>query len=126
MTDLEALAVTFAIRRFHMFIYGFPTMVLMDHEPLTALFERNNVSTLLRWALEMQRYNLEIKYVKGKTNVVASYVKGKKNVVALSRETAELGNMDSMLGVHVAEVNKVQMPQSGCRSFDKIRILEKL
>lgn len=72
VTDLEALAVVFAVRRFHMFIYGLPTVVLTDHQPLTALFSRSNVSArVLRWSLELQRYNLEIRYVKGKTNVVA-------------------------------------------------------
>lgn len=70
VTDLEALAVVFAIRRFHMFIYGLPTIVLTDHQPLTALFKRIIVSAkVLRWSLEV--YNLEIKYVKGKTNVIA-------------------------------------------------------
>ncbi|KAL6737825.1 hypothetical protein Aduo_011436 [Ancylostoma duodenale] len=44
VTDLEALAVVFAVRRFHMFIYGLPTLVMTDHQPLTALFQRCNVS----------------------------------------------------------------------------------
>lgn len=55
----------FAMRRFHMFIYGLPTVVMTDHQPLTALFKRTNVSArVLRWFLELQRYNLEIKTVR--------------------------------------------------------------
>ncbi|EYC18252.1 hypothetical protein Y032_0028g1760 [Ancylostoma ceylanicum] len=72
ITDLEALGVMFAVKRFHMFIYGIPTVLKTDHQPLTALFRRNNVSArVLRWSLELQRYNLEIQYVKGKANSVA-------------------------------------------------------
>ncbi|EYC34973.1 hypothetical protein Y032_1220g3764 [Ancylostoma ceylanicum] len=99
VTDLEALAVVFAVRRFHMFIYGLPTVVLTDHQPLTALFNRSNVSAcVLRWSLEIQRYNLEIKYVKGKTNVVAD---------ALSRGTAQCESWESIQGVNEAIVNKI-------------------
>ncbi|EPB70881.1 integrase core domain protein [Ancylostoma ceylanicum] len=99
VTDLEALAVVFALRRFHMFIYGLPTIVLTDHQPLTALFRRSNVSArVLRWSLEVQRYNLEIKYLKGKTNVVAD---------ALSRGAASWGMEESIQGLDDAVVNAV-------------------
>ncbi|VDO06369.1 unnamed protein product, partial [Haemonchus placei] len=72
VTDLEALAVVFALRKFHMFVYGLPVKVYTDHQPLTALFKRTNVSArVLRWALELQKYNLEIIYLKGAANRVA-------------------------------------------------------
>uniref|UniRef100_A0A7I4YV80 RNA-directed DNA polymerase n=1 Tax=Haemonchus contortus TaxID=6289 RepID=A0A7I4YV80_HAECO len=72
VTDLEALAVVFALRKFHMIVYGLPVKVYTDHQPLTALFKCTNVSArVLRWALELQRYNLEIIYLKGAANRVA-------------------------------------------------------
>ncbi|KAL6737984.1 hypothetical protein Aduo_011585 [Ancylostoma duodenale] len=72
ITDTEALAVVFALRKFHFFVYGTEVVVKTDHLPLTALFKRSNVSgRVLRWALEIQQYNVEINYVKGKANPVA-------------------------------------------------------
>ncbi|KAL6726387.1 hypothetical protein Aduo_008362 [Ancylostoma duodenale] len=80
ITDLEALAVVFAVNKFHFFIYGFKTVVKTDHKPLTSLFKQTNVSArVLRWALLLQKYKLDVQYVAGKANAVAD---------ALSRGTA--------------------------------------
>ncbi|KAL6742132.1 hypothetical protein Aduo_015320 [Ancylostoma duodenale] len=81
ITDQEALAVIYALKKFHYFVYGVRTVVRTDHSPLTTLFKRANVSPrILRWALEIQRYNVSIEYVKGTANLVAD---------ALSRGIAE-------------------------------------
>ncbi|XGW34012.1 hypothetical protein V3C99_018064 [Haemonchus contortus] len=45
---------------------------MTNHQALTALFKQSNVPVrVLRWSLGVQRYKLEIKYVKGRANVVA-------------------------------------------------------
>ncbi|ETN83732.1 integrase core domain protein [Necator americanus] len=72
VTDQEGLAVVYALKKFHYFIYGIPTILRTDHATLTSLFKRTNVSSrVLRWALEVQRYDLTIQHVKGSANSVA-------------------------------------------------------
>ncbi|XGW19137.1 hypothetical protein V3C99_003171, partial [Haemonchus contortus] len=72
ITDLEALAVVFALRKFHFFVYGLDVVIRTDHQPLTCLFKRTNISArVLRWALEIQNYKIKIEYVAGKANAVA-------------------------------------------------------
>ncbi|CAD6186524.1 unnamed protein product [Caenorhabditis auriculariae] len=72
VTDLEALGVVFATRRFRNFIYGTRTKVYTDHQPLVALLKSKQVAPrVLRWSLELQEYNLEIIYIKGAANKVA-------------------------------------------------------
>ncbi|EYC04703.1 hypothetical protein Y032_0086g1939 [Ancylostoma ceylanicum] len=72
ITDLEALALMHAFRKFHYFIFEVRTVVRTDHQALASLFKRANVSPrVLRWALEIQRYDISIEYVKGAANSVA-------------------------------------------------------
>uniref|UniRef100_A0A7I4YT76 RNA-directed DNA polymerase n=1 Tax=Haemonchus contortus TaxID=6289 RepID=A0A7I4YT76_HAECO len=72
ITDIEALAIIYAVKKFHFFVFGMKTIIRTDHQPLTTLFKRNNVSPrVIRWALELQAYDLEIQYVKGSANKVA-------------------------------------------------------
>lgn len=70
--DTEALAVYEAVTRWRYMTCGTKTIIRTDHQPLVTLLKRKNVaSRLLRWANELQAYNIEIEHIKGKTNVVA-------------------------------------------------------
>ncbi|EYB84337.1 hypothetical protein Y032_0318g2346 [Ancylostoma ceylanicum] len=69
-----------------MFVYGLRVEVCTDHQPLMALFNRSNVSArVLRWALELQKYNLKMVYLKGAANKVAD---------ALSRGTVNTQHVE--------------------------------
>ncbi|CAB4034151.1 Pol poly, partial [Paramuricea clavata] len=57
--DREALSIFWAIKRFHLFVYGTDFKVITDHMPLVTLF--NNPSSkpsarIERWLLDLQQY----------------------------------------------------------------------
>ena len=91
--EKELLAIIFTCGKFHQYIYGFPTRVQIDHKPLEVIFEKplHQVSPhLQRMLLHLQKYDLAIRYVKGKHLYVAD---------TLSR-AHQLEDIDSELAIH--------------------------
>ena len=63
-----------ALQHFDVYVHSSiePVIVYTDHNPLTFLCKmRNKNRRLLNWSLVLQEYNLVIKHVKGKDNVIA-------------------------------------------------------
>ncbi len=74
ITDKEALALVLAVRAFRVYMGGSVT-VFTDHEALRYI--HNNAcknQRLMRWSLELQPYDLTIKHVKGRDNLLADYL----------------------------------------------------
>ena len=75
--DREALAVIFAVKRFHAYIWGRPFKIYTDHKPLLALLgEAKEIQQfysprMQRWALLLSAYKYELHYVKGPSNIAA-------------------------------------------------------
>ena len=71
-TEREALAVVWAVERFRGYIDGHQVCVRSDHQPLKWLFTlKSPTGRLVRWALKLQSFDLQIEYTPGKANVVA-------------------------------------------------------
>lgn len=71
-TEREALAVVWAMERFRGYIDGHRVLVRSDHQPLEWLFSVKSPSgRLVRWALKLQAFDLQIEYTPGKANVLA-------------------------------------------------------
>lgn len=68
----ELIAVHWAIKYFHCYVYNTQFLVKTDHRPLVHLFSmKDPTSKLTRIRLDLEEYNFEIQYIKGKDNVCA-------------------------------------------------------
>ncbi|XP_071845114.1 uncharacterized protein [Apostichopus japonicus] len=71
--EKETLSLLLGLQHFDVYLgtTSFPIIVLTDHNPLTFLQKmRNKNQRLIRWSLFLQQYNLCIKHIKGKENVI--------------------------------------------------------
>lgn len=75
--DKEGLAVVFAVKCFHQYLYGHSFTVFTDHKPLMSLFsEHKSVPSMAsariqKWALSLSAYQYRIVYRAGKENANA-------------------------------------------------------
>ena len=70
----EALALIWAVDRLKYLLVGSWTIVRTDHKPLVYIFKgAAQRAKLMRWALLLQKYDLDVEYIEGKANVVADY-----------------------------------------------------
>lgn len=78
----EALAVVFAVQKFHKYLYGYPFTIYSDHKPLEILLgDKKGLSVvssvrLHRWILILSNYQFQLKFRPGSKQ---------KHVDALSR-----------------------------------------
>lgn len=66
----EALAIIFAVKKFHKYVYGKPFIIYSDHQPLREIFNENKSipvanGRLQRWAIFLAAYDYKIVYKKG-------------------------------------------------------------
>ena len=72
--EQEALALLLALQHFDVYVgsSSLPVTVYTDHNPLVFLSRMyNHNQRLMRWALVLQEYNIDIKHKKGSENVIA-------------------------------------------------------
>ncbi|CAK1542499.1 unnamed protein product [Leptosia nina] len=72
VTEKEALAIVWAVAKFRGYIEGSKFITITDHQPLKWLMAlKTPTGRLARWALQLQPYEFEIQYSKGRTNFLA-------------------------------------------------------
>ncbi|XP_072180884.1 uncharacterized protein [Diadema setosum] len=72
--EKETLALILSLSHFDVYVGSTtqPVVVWTDHNPLTFVNRmRNKNQRLMRWSLILQEYNLDIKHIRGKENIVA-------------------------------------------------------
>ena len=71
------LAVTFGLKKFHCYCFGWHTIILSDHKPLVAISQKdlcNAPPRLQRMLLSCQQYSYEINYRKGLDMIFADHL----------------------------------------------------
>ena len=75
VVERECLAVVWATKKFYPYLYGREFVLETDHQPLMYLQKSKTINgRLMRWALHIQSFRFNIKYVKGSENVGADYL----------------------------------------------------
>jgi len=73
--EKEAYAIIWALNHFWDIVYGSHITIHCDHNPLQYIRECVPKSAkLLRWALSLQEFDVEIQYTKGSENVIADFL----------------------------------------------------
>ncbi|UYV63925.1 hypothetical protein LAZ67_2006034, partial [Cordylochernes scorpioides] len=101
--EKEALAIKFGCRKFHEYNFGRPILVETDHKPLETIFKKclsKSPLRLQRILLELQPYDLKVKYVRGKDMFIADL---------LSRDCVEEEKFENE---HLEILLCISMPQS--------------
>ena len=71
----EAFAVIYSLRHFQNIIFRCKILLFSDHNPLQfAVANVPRSAKLQRWALELQSYDIEVRYIKTDDNVVADWL----------------------------------------------------
>jgi hypothetical protein len=69
VVEKELLAIVFAVKKFHCYLYGTEFTVFTDHNPLQyAMTIRDTSRRIARWVLLLQEYTFHIKYRAGARN----------------------------------------------------------
>ena len=72
-TEKVCLALILAIQQFEVYLISStsPIVVFSDHNPLSFLHKlKNKNQRLLRWSLLLQEFNIDIRHIKGKDNII--------------------------------------------------------
>lgn len=73
--EKECLALVWAVRKFHVYLYGVEFVLETDHEPLTFIDRAKMTnSRIMRWSLMLQSYRFRLNAIKGSDNVIADYL----------------------------------------------------
>ena len=72
--ERELLAACWSLEKFNHYVFGKKVIIETDHKPLESIWKKTIMSAsarLQRLLLKVAKYDVEIRYIQGKTNVIA-------------------------------------------------------
>lgn len=105
--ERELLAIVWATKNFRPYLFGTNFVLYTDHRPLVWLKNlKEPNSKLTRWALKLEEFNFEIKYLPGKTNKVADAL-SRVQIHPLTINDDIMNDIDDVL----SDTNKITTPE---------------
>ena len=102
--EQEMLAVVFGCQRFHQYIYGKKVQIESDHKPLESIMKKalqNTPPRLQRMLLVLQKYDMDLKYLAGKENILADTL----SRASLEETTEDIAEEELEAQVHMVYAN---------------------
>ena len=117
--EKELLAIVWAVEHFKHYIYGNKFIVYSDHRPLVSIWRlRENSPILSRLRLRLQGLECEIRYKKGKENVVADFLSRLPELKSSENQKEEENNT---VAVFTRQQKKLLMnPNQGKKQKEKV------
>lgn len=73
--EKECLAIVWAVKKFMPYLYETEFVLQTDHQPLVYLNKAKFLNgRIMRWAMYLQNYRINIQFIKGSDNVGADYL----------------------------------------------------
>lgn len=112
--EKEFLAITYACKKFHNYVYGRDIIVKSDHKPVIAIMEKDihkiSSSKLQRMRIRLLNYKLKVEYLPGKYMFIADY---------LSRDFIKSGDSEedkvfseSVLSINVSNAKQEEFKEN--------------
>lgn len=99
--EKELTAIHWAIMYFKPYVYGRHFIVRTDHRPLIYLFGMKNPSSkLTRMRLDLEEYQFDIQYIKGKENI------GPDTLSRIELDITDLTNLKNILQIQTRAMTK--------------------
>ena len=127
--EKERLAIVYAVKKFHQYLYGRRFIIFSDHKPLLGLLSDSSPipsMTAVRiqcWTLLLSSYNYELRYQKGTANANADGM-SQLPQRALETEISTVNNDIIMVNLSRAPVTSVEVKTHTRRDPVLSRVLE--